>query len=203
MNNILNKDQIPDYFVAQFPGGGQRGYATVKLLQWFEETTGLPTHQLFPYVTAGSVGILIASALYLPHPKHPKAARMSAKQLAEIFPRIAERTPQPARFNNTNSRAPFSEAIDPLIGHGKLKDFLGTVFFSCHGIGGTSKSYELQGKCICPATGEVSYLGDPEERILDIAFAGTSLPSLFPAHKNKIGSYQSGRCRHCSPGGKI
>lgn len=186
MNQTLNKTTAPDYFVAQFPGGGQRGYATVKLLEWLEKETELPTHQLFPYVTTGSVGILIASALYLPHPEHPNAARMSARQLATIFPDIAARTPTPARFKNTNSREPFAEAIEPFIGHGKLKDFLGTVFFSSHQIGRLSESYIIHGKLVSPTTGETSYVGDPEKRILDIAFAGTSLPSLFQAYEDQI-----------------
>jgi hypothetical protein len=186
MNSMISQNTVPDYFVAQFPGGGQRGYATVKLLEWFEKTTGLPTHQIFPYVTTGSVGILIASALYLPHPEHLNSARMSARQLAKIFPDIAARTPQPAKFKNNNSREPFADAIEPFIGHGKLKDLLGTVFFSSHKIGGLAQSYVTKGKLVCPTTGKVSYEGDPETEILDIAFAGTSLPSLFQAYEGHI-----------------
>ena len=181
------RTSTPDYFIAQFPGGGQRGYATVKLLEWFENETGLPTHQIFPYVTCGSVGILIASALYLPHPTQPKSALMSAAQLVKVFPDIASKTPnKAAMFKNTNDRMPFAEVVELFIGQGKLKDLLGTVFFSTHVIGAGSKSHKSHGKIIHPKTGVASFKGDPETKILDIAFAGTALPSIFPAYDGHI-----------------
>jgi hypothetical protein len=187
MNPILSNDVKPDYFIAQFPGGGQRGFATVLLLDWFEKKTGLPTHQLFPYVTTGSVGILIASALYLPHPEHSDAARMSAGQLVDAFPKIAVRTPKKAAiFTNKNDRQPFADVIHLFIGDAKLKDLLGTVFFSSHEIGGASQSHKTPSKIIHPETGEVTYDGDPESRILDYALAGTALPAVFTSYQGQI-----------------
>jgi hypothetical protein len=187
MNPILSNDVKPDYFIAQFPGGGQRGFATVILLDWLEKKTGLPTHQLFPYVTTGSVGILIASALYLPHPEHSDAARMSAGQLAEAFPKIAAKTPKKAAiFTNKNDRQPFADVIHLFIGDAKLKDLLGTVFFSSHEIGGASQSHKTPSKIIHPITGQVTYDGDPESRILDYALAGTALPAVFTSYQGHI-----------------
>jgi hypothetical protein len=187
MNPLLTPDDRPDYFIAQFPGGGQRGFATVLLLDFFEKETGLPTHQLFPYVTTGSVGILIASALYLPHPDHPNAARMSARQLVEVFPEIAARTPKKAAiFRNKNNREPFADVLRLFIGEAKLKDLLGTVFFSSHEIGGASQSHKTPSKIIHPVTGQVTYDGDPESGILDYALAGTALPAVFTSYQGHI-----------------
>lgn len=187
MNMKLEADEIPDYFVAQFPGGGQRGFATALLLKWFEKVTGLPTHQLFPYVTTGSVGILIAAALYIPHPDHPNAARMSAAQLVDIFPDIASKIPKKAAmFTNKNDRGPFSEVLELFIGDARLKDLLGTVFFSAHEIGGVSSSHKLPAKIIHPFTAQTTYNAAPDMRIMDIALAGTALPSIFQAYNGHI-----------------
>lgn len=187
MNPILTSQNKPDYFIAQFPGGGQRGFATVLLLDWLENKTGLPTHQILPHVTTGSVGILIAAALYLPHPEHPNAARMSARQLADVFPHIASRTPKKAAiFTNRNDRQPFADVISLFIGDAKLKDLLGTVFFSSHEIGGASLSHITPSKIIHPETGKITYEGNPESKILDYALAGTALPAVFTSYHGHI-----------------
>jgi|GEM_PF-6964779 len=183
------KHIIPDYFVAQFPGGGQRGFATVLMLDWLEKQTGLPTHQLFPYVTTGSVGMLIAAALYLPHPNHPNAARMSARQLLDVFPDIAARTPKKAAaIINRNSREPFADIIRIFIGDAELKDLLGTVFFSSHEIGGVSQSHKTPKKIIHPVSGKAEYsdIYPSNTKIMDIALAGTALPSIFQAYDGHI-----------------
>lgn len=177
----------PEYLIVQFPGGGQRGYATALMLEWFEKETGLPTHQLFPNVIAGSVGILIAAALYLPHPTQQNAPCMSARQLVEIFPKIAATLPSGlAYLDNKNDRTPFETALRAIIGHGKLSDFLGNIFMSTHKIGEINQSSFHFSKLIHPTSGEIIYSGDPEMSIIDIALAGTALPAVYPHHNGHI-----------------
>lgn len=177
----------PDYFIAQIPPGGQRGYASVLLLDYFEKQTGIPTRFLFPNVTASSVGILITSALYLPHPENKNVARMTAGQLSEIFPTATARLPKrPALGNRKNDRTPLEHAIYPYIGEAKLSDFMGTVFFSSHAIGAVSKSYKIYAKKINPVTNQSTYHGDENTRVMDIVLAGTAIPAVFPSHNKQV-----------------
>jgi len=185
--SAFNASASPDYFITQIPPGGQRGYASVLLLDYFEKQTGIPSHFLFPNITASSVGILIASALYLPHPEDKNAARMTANQLSDIFPAITARLPKrPAYLHRKNDREPLEKAIYPYIGESRLSDFMGTVFFSTHTIGNVGHSYKIYAKKIHPSTGDVTYHDDKDTRVMDIALAGTAIPSVFPSHRNQI-----------------
>ena len=175
-----------DYIIAQFPGGGQRGYATALLLKHLEEITELPTHQLFPNVIANSVGIVITAALYTPHP-HQKSALMSAAQLCEIFPKITKRLPNTsAKFWNNNNWNVLGDVIHALIGDITLKDMLGSMQFSSHRLGGLDKSHVIFGKIINPETGEVFYSGDKDTSLMDIIRMGTAIPTIYKHHKDHI-----------------
>lgn len=175
-----------DYIIAQFPGGGQRGYATALLLKHLEEITRLPTHQLFPNVIASSVGIIIATGLYTPHP-HQNSALMSAAQLCEIFPKITKRIPNTvAKLWNNNDWNVLGDAIHAFIGDVKLKDMLGSMQFSSHKLGGLDKSHVIFGKIMNPETGEVSYSGNKDTSLMDIIRMGTAIPTIYKHHEDHI-----------------
>lgn len=168
--------QKPDYFIAQIPPGGQRGYASVLLLDYFEKQTGLPTHRLFPNVIASSVGILITSALYLPHPENKNTPLMTAEKLCDVFIETARLPKYPVLGNQKKNRSPFEQSIYPYIGESKLSDFMGTVFFSAHKIGGLSKSYKIY----------TNHHGDEDTRVMDVILAGTAIPGIFQSHRKQI-----------------
>lgn len=175
-----------DYIIAQFPGGGQRGYATALLLKHLEEITKLPTHQLFPNVIASSVGIIIAAGLYTPHPDQ-KSALMSAAQLCEIFPKITKRIPNTvAKLWNNNDWNVLGDALHAFIGDVQLKDMLGSVQFSTHKLGGLHRSLVIFGKIIDPETGAVFYSEDKDTSLMDIIRMGTALPTVYKHHEDHI-----------------
>ncbi len=182
------------YIIAQFPGGGQRGYATALLLKFFEETTGLPTHQLFPNVIASSVGIIITAALYSPH-KDQKSALMTASQLCGIFPSITKRLPETAaKLWNNNDWDTLGNAIGLIIGDVQLKDMLGSVQFTSHKLGAVKESGIIFGKIIDPQTNKVIYDGNPETSLMHIIRMGTALPSIYKPHNEHIDIAFSDSC---------
>lgn len=177
-----------DYTVAQFPPGGQRGFATALLLEHFETATGIATFRLFPNVVTASIGMPIAAATYLPHPENPNAPLMKARQLVEIFPAITSLLPRSPAYigRNRNDREPLAQALMTFIGEAKLSDLMGNISFSAHQIGALSKSYRLYSKMTDPQTGEVIFHGDPDTKLIDIILGGTALPAIYKSHDGLI-----------------
>ncbi|GEM_PF-2558550 len=178
---------LPDFAIAHFPGGGGRGYAQVITEVFLEGHTNLSLHQLLPNIISGSVGFLITAPLYLPHPDDPNRPLLTAQELCDIFPSIASNLPKKAGlFLNRNDRTPLEQALLPYLGDYKLKDFIGSIHTTSHGIGRGSESCVRYAKYIDSRSGKIEYSGDPETTVMDIALAGTALPPVFRPHKGQI-----------------
>lgn len=179
--------KAPDTAIAQFPGGGTRTLATALKLQFFEEFTHRPSHEIFPHVIADSAGFLIAACLYLPEGGKPDHPVMKARTLCEMFFDIAQALPKrPALIANPNSNDELAKELRILFGDATLRDFRGSVYTSAHMIGKGADSFTPYAKLMTAKSDDVRFIGDPDHTVLDIALATTALPTVLIPHNNQM-----------------